>query len=626
MRWYPIATIFYYFVLYFDEYRDNILTFCDMNITRSYRLVLQKRDIIHILSHENIFISLPLMSSDFFVIIGYIFVWFLALLALATIILVIFDRFFQGKNIIMANFPALGRMRYFFHELRPFFRQYFGDDNAFAPRVIIDWILDVSHGKSGYFSFDPFDTTNMFQDPSTGMIHSNAPRNNEEMDPQYPLVGTHRKHPLQFHTYFYRSAMSLGALSFEATTAMAKACANVRTVFNTGEGWLSIHHLPNLPYDPDKKFFLTKKLPAWTKFVFKLAPGIRMKNRFIERCGNHFEPEKGERNLFLFCKTHWTFYSIDREAPLEHFPKPKDLTDEYGHLVLQVGSGLYGLRKKSDDPHHLEIDRDRFQKVASFVRAIEIKIAQGAKQTWGMLKKEKNTHTIATIRGVKQGIDLMSPNRFPYYDRGDEDGFLDFVDKLSDKAWGKPVGCKIVIAGRDNIEPLAAALARRPLGSGIDFLTIDGWDGGTATAPIALRIMYGKNIYEALDIAMDVLHRHGVRDRLKVFASSKLYAPHMSARAMAHGADAIGNARSIMIAGWCIRAGLCSGEKWPCPIGMTTMDPGKRRGYEQILPKKVKHIAQYIMAHNKGLIQAAAVAGLTSPHLFSKEHLAHQQK
>jgi glutamate synthase domain-containing protein 2 len=40
---------------------------------------------------------------------------------------------------------------------------------------------------------------------------------------------------LQFHTYFYRSAMSLGSLSFEATTAMAKACADAHAVFNTGE-------------------------------------------------------------------------------------------------------------------------------------------------------------------------------------------------------------------------------------------------------------------------------------------------------------------------------------------------------------------------------------------------------
>jgi glutamate synthase domain-containing protein 2 len=59
--------------------------------------------------------------------------------------------------------------------------------------------------------------------------------------------------------------------------------------------------------------------------------------------------------------------------------------------------------------------------------------------------------------------------------------------------------------------------------------------------------MYGKNIYDALEIVNNVLEKYKVRDRVKLFASSKLYAPHMSARALACGADAIGNARSIMI-------------------------------------------------------------------------------
>jgi glutamate synthase domain-containing protein 2 len=67
------------------------------------------------------------------------------------------------------------------------------------------------------------------------MIHAASPYNMEEMEPQYPLVGEKRMHPMQFHTYFYRSAMSLGSLGFEATLAMAKACANAHAAFNTGE-------------------------------------------------------------------------------------------------------------------------------------------------------------------------------------------------------------------------------------------------------------------------------------------------------------------------------------------------------------------------------------------------------
>jgi len=538
------------------------------------------------------------------------------------IALIFYDYFIQGKYAIFANFPGIGRFRHLFHELRPFLRQYFGDDDAFAPRVIIDWIRDVAEGRSGYFAFDKFDTSKLFDDARNAMIHSNAPYNDDEMTPMYPLVGQYKRYPLQFHTYFYRSAMSLWSLWFEATTAMAKACANVHAVFNTWEWWLSIHHLPNLKYSPDKKFLLTKKLPIWTKMFHKLVPWVRLKNRFIERCWNYFEPKKGERDLFLFSRDYWVFYAINRDAPLEYFPKPEDVTEEeYGQIILQIWSGLYWLRKKTDDSNHIELDRERFQKTASFVRAIEIKLAQWAKQTGWILKAHKNTHTIATIRWVKEGIDLLSPNRFPYYHAWDEKWFFEFLDMVSEKSWWKPVGCKVVISDRSNIEAIAQQIQKTPKWRWLDFITIDGGDWWSGAAPIALGIMYGKNVYDAIELVVEVLQKYGVRDRVKIFASSKLYAPSMSARALASWADAIWNARSIMIAWWCIRAWLCSGEHWVCPIGMATMDKSKRRWYEQVMVEKVFHIMNYIKAHNKWLIQAAAVAGITSPHLFGKKHL-----
>jgi len=67
------------------------------------------------------------------------------------------------------------------------------------------------------------------------MIHSATPLNQDEVEPQFPLVGEKRKQPLQFQSYIYRSAMSLGALGFEATAAMAAGCADEGAPFNTGE-------------------------------------------------------------------------------------------------------------------------------------------------------------------------------------------------------------------------------------------------------------------------------------------------------------------------------------------------------------------------------------------------------
>lgn len=499
-------------------------------------------------------------------------------------------------------------------------RQYFGDDDAFAPRAVIDWILHVADGKSGYFGFDKFDTTGKFHDPDHQMIHASTPYNSDEMKPVYPLVGAKRKHPMQFHTYFYRSSMSLWSLSFEATRSMSKACADIQAAYNTGEWWLSVHHIPNVPFSYDKKYFKYKKIPLPAVWFYNIIPGVRLKNRWIEFLWNTIDKKMWDRDLFLLDKKHWVFYTIDREQPLEVFPTAEDLGPEFGQLIFQIGSWLYGLRKISEDGS-VEIDRERFAKVTSFCRAIEIKLAQGAKQTWWLLKGEKVTHTIAEIRGVPEGKDIVSPNRFPYYEPGNHQGFIEFMETISEKSWGKPVWCKVVISDRNNIEWIVKAMAALPKDKGPDFITLDGGDGGSGAAPVALGILFGKKIYDALEVLVHVLEEYNVRDRVKIFASSKLYAPHMSARAMALGADAIGNARSIMIAGGCIRAGLCSGEYGVCPIGMATMKKNKRRAYEQVQEKKAKQIANYIKAHNKGLIQVAAVAGVTSPSDLSTDHV-----
>ena len=117
----------------------------------------------------------------------------LIVLLVGIIVLGIYDRLFQKENLVKGNFPILGRFRYLFHELRPFFRQYFGDDDAFAPRIVIDWILNVSNKKSGYFAFDKFDTTGQLHDGKHQMVHASSPFNMDEVNPTFPLVGAKRK-------------------------------------------------------------------------------------------------------------------------------------------------------------------------------------------------------------------------------------------------------------------------------------------------------------------------------------------------------------------------------------------------------------------------------------------------
>jgi len=451
------------------------------------------------------------------------------------------------------------------------------------------------------------------------MIHSATPLNQDETEVEFPLVGPKRKHPFQLQSYIYRSAMSLGAIGFEATAAMAAGCADAKAPFNTWEGGFSTHHIPRVPFTPETKFFKSVKVPAIFVPLYKLAPGTRMKNHVIDIYKKMFIRD-GKYDLYLFSKEYCSFYTIDWNAPLEVFPKPSELTDDFGHVILQIWSGLYGLRKHTTDGS-IEFNWDRFKKITSFCRAIEIKLAQGAKQSGGILKAIKNTPTIAEIRGVEPGHDLISPNRFPFYNEGGEKEFFEFMNDLSEKAGGKPVGCKIVISDAKNIEPLAKQIVATP-DIAPDFITIDGWDGGSGAAPIYLSTLFGKRIYSALEMANAILTENGVRDKVKLFAAAKLYTPFMSARALALWADAIGNARSIMISAGCIRAGHCSGEHGSCPVGIATMKKANRRAFAQAWDKKVTQISNFINAHNHGLVQVWAIAWLKSPSLFTPEHLA----
>ena len=77
-------------------------------------------------------------------------------------------------------------------------------------------------------------------------------------------------------------------------------------------------------------------------------------------------------------------------------------------------------------------------------------------------------------------------------------------------------------------------------------------------------------------IYMDnALREYGVRDRVKVFASGKLFSPDKLAIAIGMGADLINIARGMMISVGCIGAQKCHTNK--CPVGVATTDPDHQK-------------------------------------------------
>ena len=307
------------------------------------------------------------------------------------------------------------------------------------------------------------------------------------------------------------------------------------------------------------------------------------------------------------------FFRPNWDLPLSHFPKkvPEDMPD----IIYQVSSGLYGCRDSNGG-----FDEERYQKVMSFCRATEIKIAQGAKQTGGKLMGSKVTPAIAYYRGLEPHKDIFSPNRFPYAKTTKD--LFDFVAKLQ-KLSSKPVGFKIVISSRDNIEEIAQEIKRRRDENidGIpDFITVDGGDGGSATAPLELMDRVGLPVKDAIHIVNTVLKEYGIKDEVKLLASSKILTPDDVAIVLALGADMVGIARGFMMSAGCIRARECSGAHGRnCPVGLATQDAKKRSAY--LVTKQSKKIASYHNNLLKGLKTILAVVGKKSFRELCKDDL-----
>jgi glutamate synthase domain-containing protein 2 len=259
-----------------------------------------------------------------------------------------------------------------------------------------------------------------------------------------------------------------------------------------------------------------------------------------------------------------------------------------------------------------------------FCKMTEIKIAQGAKQTGGKIMGSKVTPDIAYYRGVEEGKDLISPNRFPYADTIDE--LMDFIGRLQEISQ-KPVGAKIVVSDMNNLNRIGALLrARKAEGKAIpDFLTVDGGDGGSATAPLELMESVGMTTSNALYMLDSALRNHELREDIRIIASSKILTPDDVTIMLSLGADAVGIARGFMMSAGCIRARVCSGTGGHvCPVGIATQDPKKRASF--LVVKQGKEIANYHDNLLKGVKTILAVMGKASIKELGKENLTYVNK
>ena len=277
-----------------------------------------------------------------------------------------------------------------------------------------------------------------------------------------------------------------------------------------------------------------------------------------------------------------------------------------GDVVFHFGTGYFGVRN-ADGGFSLEKLVSLVEK-NPFIRAIEVKLSQGAKPGKGcVLPGAKITPEISEIRSVEIGKDVLSPPNHKAFSNVPE--MLDFIEKIAE-ATGLPVGIKAAIGKLDQWKELADIMQKT--GKGPDFITVDGGEGGTGAAPpsfadhVSLPWVYGfSDLYK-------LFKDKGLSERIVFVGSGKLGFPAKAAMAFAMGVDCINVARESMMSIGCIQAQVCHTNR--CPTGIATQNKWLQNGIDPEL--KAQRLAQYYKTFRKELIEITHAAGYEHPCQF----------
>ncbi len=276
-----------------------------------------------------------------------------------------------------------------------------------------------------------------------------------------------------------------------------------------------------------------------------------------------------------------------------------------GELVFQIGTAYFGCR---DEQGRFDLGRLKELVDSAPVRAIEIKLSQGAKPgLGGMLPGSKVSPEIARTRGVPQGKDCVSPARHAEF--GDVDSMLDFVERVAD-ATGLPVGIKSAVGHEAFWRELVEEMAKG--GRGVDFVTVDGGEGGTGAAPMVFADTVSLPFRLAFSRVYALFAEAGLCDQVTFIGSGKLGLPDNALVAMALGCDMVNVGREAMLSIGCIQAQKCHTDR--CPTGVATQDPWLSHGLDPAL--KSVRAANYVKTLRRDLVKVAHAVGVVHPALI----------
>ncbi|NYG59989.1 glutamate synthase (ferredoxin) [Nocardioides daedukensis] len=282
-----------------------------------------------------------------------------------------------------------------------------------------------------------------------------------------------------------------------------------------------------------------------------------------------------------------------------------------GDIVFQIGTAYFGCRDRAGA---FDIERLKDLVAGAPVRAIEIKLSQGAKPgLGGMLPGAKVTPEIAEIRGIEEGVDCASPSRHTAFN--DVDSMLDFAEMIAAET-GLPVGVKSAVGDFEVWDQLVAKMAA-DRGRGVDFVNIDGGEGGTGAAPL----VFSDTVAYPFRIGFSEVYKRfaaaGLSDDVTFWGAGKLGIPENALVAFALGLDMINVGREAMLSIGCIQAQKCHTDH--CPTGVATQNAWLQRGLDP--ESKAVRCHNYIKSLRRDLIKVSEAIGVPHPGMITVEDI-----
>ena len=255
--------------------------------------------------------------------------------------------------------------------------------------------------------------------------------------------------------------------------------------------------------------------------------------------------------------------------------------------IKQIASGRFGVT-----PHYL-VNAD----------VLQIKVAQGAKPgEGGQLPGDKVSPLIAKLRFSVPGVTLISPP--PHHDIYSIEDLAQLIFDL------KQVNPKAVVSVKLVSGPGVGTIASGVAKAYADFITISGYDGGTAASPLT-SVKYAGCPWElGLAEAHQSLVANGLRHKVRLQVDGGLKTGIDIVKAAILGAESFGFGTAPMVTLGCKFLRICHLNN--CATGVATQDEVLREQFFKGLPDQVMNYFKFIAHDVREILAELGVESLTA--------------